>query len=180
MDSTNNQSERPSNQADTHNAPNDSAASFGQANHKNRSQESGQSGTPNAGQNTGKANCGCQASDMNTLMQECSAPAPLCAWVRYLRAPAMTLQYSMTKRHIPDLDAERQAMTAGGKSNSANASAGNPGNSTANTPKDGIMQMGGSCTVRYFDLALGAAVLLAVGAFIKCSMGCCRCMKRMF
>ncbi len=130
-----------------------------------------------------------QAPDMMALLEQCAVPSPVCGWLRCLRAPGMELTYSMQKRHIPDMDTEKQQAPggqAGGKpAKGSNQSPSAESSSTAATGNQadpngqpGSMQCAGSCRVRYFDLAVGAMVALAVGCMMKCMLGCCRCMKR--
>ncbi len=110
-------------------------------------------------------------------------------WLKRMRAPGMEINYSLQKRHIPDVSnaqgngqntgtAGRAGQSAGTPSPSPSGNAQDP---TASIPGNGArdtMSCGGSCRVRYFDLAVGMAVALMACAMFKCCMGCCRCMKR--
>lgn len=105
-------------------------------------------------------------------------------WWKRMRAPGVALTYSMEKRHVPDVDAEKSA--SGGQKNAGNNSSSNGnGNSngqskqaSAGSGASNVMQCNGSCTVRYFDLAVGAVAMLMLCGMMKCVCGCCRCMKR--
>ncbi len=98
--------------------------------------------------------------DMISLLEQTSLPRPVCQWIQCLRAPAMSLRYDVEERHMPDRDAT--------DSNSPNADA------------PCTMHCTGQCTVRYFDLAVGAMAMIAIGCLLKCCMGCCGYVKRKF
>ena len=49
---------------------------------------------------------------MEQLMQGSPALSPLCGWLKCLRKPALSMQYSIQKRHIPDLDTEDSGQKA--------------------------------------------------------------------
>lgn len=111
----------------------------------------------------------------------CLPLPPACATViRRLRAPAMTVRYSLDKQIIPDLDAAggthggTPSGRAGQGSDAQSPASGSceqeqsGGNSAPNT-----MSESGSLTVRFFDLAVGG-MLVAVAV---CAMRCCRGMK---
>ncbi len=103
----------------------------------------------------------------------------------------MTLQYTLSKRHIPDLDAERQAakvtagkaesVTAPSSGSGAPAPTGSETGSAAPgmadaacvVPMKDTMQASGHCAIRYFDLAVG---MMAIG-MILCMCKCCKGLK---
>ncbi len=140
------------------------------------------------------ATCACEKSnDMMSVLEQSAVPEGICRWLRCLRTPGIVLNYSLEKRHIPDMD-------AGGQNGaSTSASIQSSGRSETNAGKNGapasasaaskvaeenssstidVMQCAGTFKVRYFDLALGATLLLAACGMIKCMCGCCRCIKR--
>lgn len=108
--------------------------------------------------------------DVSTLLDESPLPRPVCEWIKCLRAPAMSLSISMEKRHIPNYDIT-----------GAEGNEGNPNGSGERQAK-GTEKMSFShrCTVRYFDLALGAVAVLLLGCLCKTCTGCKRAMKRWF
>ena len=107
------------------------------------------------------------ADELLTLMGQSSKTCTLGKWMKGLRKPGLSLQYSLDKRHIPDMDGE----TAG--------KSGTPDQSNPSAPIKGanadVMTVKGGFTLRYFDLAAGMLLLMVAGCFIK---GCC-CLKRM-
>ncbi len=117
---------------------------------------------------SGAPTCPCTgADDMMTLMDQSPKTCALGQWMKCLRKPALSLQYSLDKRHIPDMDSE----TAGKD--------GSPDQSKSPAPIKGanadVMSVKGGFTIRYFDLAAGMLILLTAGCIIK---GCC-CLKKM-
>ena len=78
-------------------------------------------------------------------------------WMKCLRKPALSMQYTLEKRHIPDMDNDPTGQTAGKGSNSD------------------TMSVTGGFTIRYFDLAAGAMTLLLTGCMIKALC----CVKKM-
>ncbi len=136
----------------------------------------------------GSCACG-TASDAGN--DPCAGTNAGCVWLRKLRAPGMALSYSLEKRHIPDMDAQKGSRAGGQKASQAASQGGQSGQSGAKNggqlnghPTAGggtgaydTMQASGACAVRYFDLAVGAAALLVLCGMVKCVCGCCRCMK---
>ena len=121
-----------------------------------------------AGRKTGGSACPCTGADeMLTLMDRSDKTCVLGQWMKCLRKPALSVQYTLDKRHIPDMDSE----TAGKD--------GSPDQSKAAAPIKGanadVMTVKGGFTIRYFDLAAGMVTLLAACCIIK---GCC-CLKKM-
>ena len=104
---------------------------------------------------------------VDTLLDESPLPRPAVEWIKCLRAPAMSLSISMEKQHIPNYD------TAGAESCS---------NDSGEKQAKGTEKMSFShrCTVRYFDLALGAIAVMLLGCLCKTCTGCKRAMKRWF
>ena len=154
-------------------------------------QESNQN--PNTNQNTASTQAsgnggpsGAQATpDVSTLLDESSLPRPVCEWIKCLRAPAMSLSISVDKQHIPNYDASSaQGKNGSGGSGSSQSSSSQTSNSQASNSQAGGTQAGMSfshhCTVRYFDLALGAVAVLLLGCLCKTCTGCRRAMKRWF
>jgi hypothetical protein len=97
------------------------------------------------------------ADDMLKLMEKNPRVCGLGGWMKCLRKPALSLQYTVDKRHVPDMDSDPtgQAEVPGANSDT--------------------MTVKGGFTIRYFDLAAGMLLLMVAGCFIK---GCC-CLKRM-
>ena len=102
------------------------------------------------------------APTMTQLMEQSPRLSPLCGWIRCLRGPALSMQYSIQKRHVPDLNADI-----------AQQSSGTP--ATAGQNSD-TMDMTGGFTIRYFDFALGILGLTVVGCLLKC---CSRLKKKL-
>ena len=138
-------------------------------------------GGNSAASNSTTAN-GKTAPDMMTLLGKTSLPASVCGWLSCLRKSGMSLTYSLQKRHIPDMDQPQSAQGCqngghnGGQSvgNGQNASSGDGNPQTTGTSD--TMTCSGSCSIRYFDLAVGAMLVLTVCGILKG----CRCMKRWF
>lgn len=108
--------------------------------------------------NVSRADSG-QSPTFDQLMQKSPTLSPFCGWLKCLRAPALSMQYSIRKRHIPDLDNDT----------------GEQGQATSPSVQKGknsdIMDVTGDFTIRYFDLMAGAVGLLLLGCIWK---GCCR------
>ena len=129
------------------------------------------------GQNQGAQTTGsqpksacCQSShkpDAMDVLKQTPVPPVLCDWLVCLRKPALSMQYSIQKRHVPDLDTDKQ--TADGTATAKGGTA--PREKGVNSD---TMAVQGDFTIRYFDLAAGVLALAAVGCLIKT---CC-CLKR--
>jgi hypothetical protein len=78
-------------------------------------------------------------------------------WMKCLRKPAISMQYTLEKRHIPDMDDDPTGQTQVKGSNSD------------------TMSVTGGFTIRYFDFAAGAMTLLLAGCMIKALC----CVKKM-
>ena len=89
------------------------------------------------------------AEDMLALMGKNERSCALGQWTKCLRKPALSLQYTLDKRHIPNMD----------------------GDPTGRTPVKGAnedsMSLTGGFTIRYFDLAAGAVMLILTGCVLK-------------
>ena len=107
--------------------------------------------------NAGSAAPSNGADDMLKLMGENQKTCVLGQWMKCLRKPALSMQYTLEKRHIPDMDNDPTGQTAGKGSNSD------------------TMSVTGGFTIRYFDLAAGAMTLLLAGCMIKALC----CVKKM-
>ena len=107
--------------------------------------------------NAGSAASSNGADDMLKLMGENQKTCALGQWMKCLRKPALSMQYTLEKRHIPDMDNDPTGQTAGKGSNSD------------------TMSVTGGFTIRYFDLAAGAMTLLLAGCMIKALC----CVKKM-
>jgi hypothetical protein len=111
--------------------------------------------------------------NVNTLLDESPLPRPAVEWIKCLRAPAMSLSITMDKRHIPNYDAAGAEGNEGSESNASGAS-----EKQAESTEG--MSFSHRCTVRYFDLALGAVAVMLLGCLCKTCTGCKRMMKRWF
>jgi hypothetical protein len=97
------------------------------------------------------------ADDMLKLMEGNAKTCGVCPWMKCLRKPAISLQYTLEKRHIPDMDDDPTGQTQIKGSNSD------------------TMSVSGGFTIRYLDLAAGAMALLLAGCMIKAMC----CVKRL-
>ena len=89
------------------------------------------------------------ADDMLKLMGENQKTCGLGQWMKCLRKPALSMQYTVEKRHIPDMDDDPTGQTQVKGSNSD------------------TMSVKGGFTIRYFDFAAGAFTLLLAGCVMK-------------
>ena len=119
--------------------------------------DQGGQGGQGAQANAGSAAPSNGADDMLKLMGENQKTCALGQWMKCLRKPALSMQYTLEKRHIPDMDNDPTGQTAGKGSNSD------------------TMSVTGGFTIRYFDLAAGAMTLLLAGCMIKALC----CVKKM-
>ena len=97
------------------------------------------------------------ADDMLRLMDQNEKTCCLGQWMKCLRKPALSMQYTVEKRHIPDMDDDPTGQTEIKGSNSD------------------TMSVKGGFTIRYFDFAAGAFTLLIAG----CMMKAICCVKKM-
>lgn len=97
------------------------------------------------------------ADDMLKLMEQNPKTCGLGQWMKCLRKPALSLQYTIDKKHIPDMDDDPAGKTEIKGSNSD------------------TMSVKGGFTIRYFDFAAGVLTLMIAGCILK---GCC-CIKKM-
>ena len=137
-------------------------------NQANQANQANQTDSAAAQASPSPSACPCTGADsMMTLMDQSSKTCALGQWMKCMRKPAISMQYTLEKRHIPDMDSE----TAGKD--------GSPDQSKSPAPIKGanadVMSVRGGLTIRYFDLAAGMLILLTAGCIIK---GCC-CLKRM-
>ena len=132
-----------------------------------------------------------EAPTMQSVVAQLPLPKAFKDWMVCIRKPAISLQYSINKRHIPDLDAEPQAgATASENPASAPAPAADAsaedtsaaGDSAADTAASAtppatkgkntdLMTLSGGLTIRYFDLGVGVLGLLLAGCLLR---GGCR------
>ena len=158
---------------------------------------------PNTNTNTDSAtasNSGASGSNANSqsptfdrLMQQSPKLAPFCGWLKCLRAPALSMQYSIRKRHVPDLDTDTGGQSGGSNTpntqstqSAQSAPNGQSGqNSQGQAPSPSAQKgqnsdprgLSGGFTIRYFDFALGVLGLMVAGCLMK---GCCFLKKKMF
>lgn len=97
------------------------------------------------------------ADDMLKLMEKNPRVCGLGGWMKCLRKPALSLQYTVDKRHVPDMDSDPtgQAEVPGANSDT--------------------MTVKGGFTIRYFDFAAGVLTLLVLGCISKS----CLCIRRL-
>ena len=101
--------------------------------------------------------------DATSLLKQTPVPPVLCDWLVCMRKPAISMQYSIQKRHVPDLDTDQaQKASADGTQKGVNSD---------------TMGVQGDFTIRYFDLAAGMLAMVAVGCLIK---GCCFVKRKIF
>ena len=86
---------------------------------------------------------------MLKLMGENQKTCGLGQWMKCLRKPALSMQYTVEKRHIPDMDDDPTGQMQVKGSNSD------------------TMSVKGGFTIRYFDFAAGAFTLLLAGCVMK-------------
>jgi len=150
----------------------------------NQNHNTNQNTAPTQASGNGGSNGVQSAPTVSTLLDESPLPRPVCAWIKCLRAPAMSLSITVDKRHIPNYDAEKASGTAGA-SGSAKGESGSGGSQASGTNAGQAgnaegMSFSHRCTVRYFDLALGAVAVMLLGCLCKTCTGCKRAMKRWF
>lgn len=97
------------------------------------------------------------ADDMLCLMEQNEKTCGLGQWMKCLRKPALSMQYTVEKRHIPDMDDDPTGQTQIKGSNSD------------------TMSVKGGFTIRYFDFAAGVFTLLVAGCVVKALC----CVKKM-
>lgn len=107
-----------------------------------------------------------QSPSFDQLMQRSPSLSPFCGWLKCLRAPALSMQYSIQKRHVPDLDAKESESKANTKQTQSIP--------TAKGQNSDVMDVTGGFTIRYFDFALGVLGLMVAGCLFKG----CLCLKR--
>ena len=131
-----------------------------------------------------------EAPTMQSVVAQLPLPKAFKNWMVCIRKPAISLQSSINKRHIPDLDTEPQAgATASENPASAPAPSSAPaadssaaGDSAADTAASAtppatkgkntdLMTLSGGLTIRYFDLGVGVLGLLLAGCLLR---GGCR------
>ena len=132
--------------------------------------------------------------DMQSVVEQLPMPRAFKDWLVCLRKPAISLQYSINKRHIPDLDNEptRGASVAADPASAptVDSAAADPSATEASTASDAaadtatsatpsgtkgkntdLMTLSGGLTIRYFDLGVGVLGLLLAGCLLR---GGCR------
>ena len=111
---------------------------------------------------------GGKSPTMEQLMQKSPALSPLCGWLKCLRKPALSMQYSIQKRHVPDLDTDTGGQKATTKQEQSTPA--------AKGQTSDVMDVMGGFTIRYFDFALGILGLMVAGILVK---GGCRLKKKL-
>lgn len=97
------------------------------------------------------------ADDMLCLMERNEKTCGLGQWMKCLRKPALSMQYTVEKRHVPDMDDDPTGQSEVKGSNSD------------------TMSVKGGFTIRYFDFAAGVFTLLMAGCVVKALC----CVKKM-
>jgi len=124
------------------------------------------------------------AQNFDQLMAASPVLSPLAGWLKCLRKPAISVEYSFKKRHVPDLDRDCPKSGQSGSPNAAvggqsipdgqGVQGGQGSPSGACGQNSDVMGAGGSFTIRYFDFALGILGL----AIVRCMTRGCRCLAR--
>ena len=127
---------------------------FDQADQNSASMDKSNRGTSSTGTDTATPTNG--ATDMLKLMEQNTKTCGLGQWMKCLRKPALSMQYTIEKRHIPDMDDDPTGQVDIKGSNSD------------------TMLVKGGFTIRYFDFAAGALTILVAG----CIMRACYCLKK--
>ena len=119
-----------------------------------------------------EAGAGGESQTFDQLMSASPTLSPLASWLKCLRKPAISVEYSFQKRHVPDLDRENKkgGHTASGAKNTASGST----ESAKSGKNSDVMDVTGSFTIRYFDFALGILGM----AIASCMAKGCGCLKR--
>ena len=127
------------------------------------------------------------APSFDQLMAQSSTLSPMSGWIKCLRKPALSMQYSLQKRHVPDLDADTEGQSQGasgtpqsaqgGQSTQSGQSASPSSTPTKAGQNSDTMGLTGGFTIRYFDLAMGAFGLMMLGCLLK---GCCFLKRKIF
>ena len=131
------------------------------------SSEQGTTANQNDGTSAGSATGATTgADDMLKLMEQSDKTCMLGQWMKCMRKPALSVRYTLDKRHIPDMD----SVTAD--------QCGCPSQGSESSPIKGsnadVMTTRGGFTIRYFDLASGMLTVLAAACLLK---GYC-CLKK--
>ncbi len=109
-------------------------------------------------------------ASFDELMQQSPTLCPLSGWLKCLRKPALSMQYSIQKRHVPDMD--KPVPSRDHKAREQGQSAAQSAAQSAQKGQNSdVMDVTGGFTIRYFDLIAGAMGLLLMGCIWK---GCCR------
>ena len=127
--------------------------------------------TPDSSAPTG-AGTGGESQSFDQLMAASPTLSPLASGLKCLRKPAISVEYSLQKRHVPDLDKDNKkgGHTASGTQNTTSGSA----ESAQSGKNSDVMDVTGSFTIRYFDFALGILGM----AIASCMAKGCGCLKR--
>ena len=136
------------------------------------SSEEGTTAGKNSGASadTATGNCAAGATtgadDMLKLMEQSDKTCMLGQWMKCMRKPALSVRYTLDKRHIPDMDSVTTDQC------------GCPSQGSESAPIKGsnadVMTTRGGFTIRYFDLASGMLTVLAAACLLK---GYC-CLKK--
>lgn len=131
------------------------------------SSEQGTTANQNDGTSAGSATGATTgADDMLKLMEQSDKTCMLGQWMKCMRKPALSVRYTLDKRHIPDMDSVTTDQC------------GCPSQGSESSPIKGsnadVMTTRGGFTIRYFDLASGMLTVLAAACLLK---GYC-CLKK--
>ena len=156
---------------------NPTAADMATGQNTNTQSDSGQASGQIAGQADTSASGGAGGQTFDQLMAMSPKLSPFSGWLKCLRKPALSMEYSIQKRHVPDLDADA-GQSGPSKQNKPSSQQGQTAPASAQNSPSGqnsdTMGVSGSFTIRYFDFALGIVGLAIVSCVMK---GCC-CLKR--
>lgn len=138
-------------------------------------------GTSSSSSGSSSFSASTAAQKCEDLLAQCPVTTKVAPWIKCLRTPAISLSYSLSKQHVPDIANAPSASgnTQGnGQNGGQNSFSGSGQNGSGSGSQSGsgctcqgengvnsdTMQCQGQCTIRYFDLLMGAVSLMALGA----------------
>lgn len=127
--------------------------------------------TDTEGSATQKNTSAAGQANFDQLMEASPMLSPFAGWLKCLRKPAISVEYNLKKRHVPDLDQDGGQSKQSGQGNQSGSGKDSQGSCGKNSD---VMGVSGSFTIRYFDFALGILGL----AIVKCMTKGCRCLGR--
>ena len=127
--------------------------------------------TDTEGSATQKDTSAAGQANFDQLMESSPTLSPFAGWLKCLRKPAISVEYNLKKRHVPDLDQDGGQGKQSGQGNQCGSGKDSQGACGKNSD---VMGVSGSFTIRYFDFALGILGL----AIVKCVTKGCHCLGR--